>query len=103
MDIVIPAICMVLLTFVYLAAPIVTIVSICLRHKPVGVKLYFASSPIVCIEIAILLSEPVGLLLCKCLASFGVSAHLTDSTSIAVALALIMFYLSYKLLKAMFP
>lgn len=52
-----------LLILCLVAAPVISIVGLCLRRKPIGVKLYTYSSFFSCLEIAVLLYSPVSSLL----------------------------------------
>lgn len=75
-----------------LAAPTISIVGLCLRSKPVGVKLYTYSSFFSCIEIAGLLSSPISSLLQDDFPKF-----------VALVLTIVLFFLSYKLCQNLWP
>lgn len=75
-----------------LAAPVVSIIGLCLRNKPVGVKLYTYSSFFSCIEIAGLLSSPISSLLQDDFPKF-----------VVLVLDIVLFVLSYKLCQNLWP
>ena len=81
-----------LLILMIVAAPAISIIGLCLRSKPIGVKLYTYSSIFSCIEIAGLMSSPVSSLLYSVLGEF-----------VALVLTIALFFLSYKLCQNLWP
>ena len=81
-----------LLILCLVAAPVISIVGLCLRRKPIGVKLYTYSSFFSCLEIAVLLYSPVSSLL-----------HSIINECAALALTIALFFLSYKLCQKLWP